>query len=395
MRLIDLRVPSSLGANLPIIDQLKIRRRGSKSQFIDSHQIQNIDWAASEILIADAREGPRDDGGDPKDRLWLKRDVLDAMVLELPRRRATRVSDLWLRFSEKGLEVFGADLSYRGLLRRFGLPIDRRNDQACVIEWSQIAYIPEEAPDQAAELSRLSAIPPGEIALMLAEIAYPEAVTLLGMLPEKISADVLEILPRVKQVQLFEELDKDLSDRLLALMAPNDCADVLGHLPVDEALRKLEQLPPQHRDRILDLLRYPPGTVGGIMTNDVISTPMDATIGETRRRLQEKLKEPDFIHFLYIVDDEKSKRLRGVLTIRRLLTEKETASIEDVMADCVTVLQPLDSASTGAWRVLASNLAALPVVGNDHKLLGVVTVDAAVAEVASAAWAGQSPRIFS
>jgi Mg/Co/Ni transporter MgtE len=69
--------------------------------------------------------------------------------------------------------------------------------------------------------------------------------------------------------------------------------------------------------------------------------------------------------------------------------------VEELMNLYLILLHPLDSARAAAYRVLTSHLAALPVVGEEGRLLGVVTVDAAVAQVAPPSWRGQAPRIFS
>jgi Mg/Co/Ni transporter MgtE len=61
----------------------------------------------------------------------------------------------------------------------------------------------------------------------------------------------------------------------------------------------------------------------------------------------------------------------------------------------VATLDPLGSADAGAYRVLGSHLAALPVVGRDKKLLGIVTVDAAVMQVAPQSWTALAPKVFS
>jgi magnesium transporter len=157
----------------------------------------------------------------------------------------------------------------------------------------------------------------------------------------------------------------------------------------------LERLPPKQAERILELLRFPEYTVGGIMTNEVVYVRGDLTVSEARETLREPLKNPDFIYLVYVVDNEKERILRGVISMRDLLTAPDETKLEDIMDPYVITLQPLDSAEASARRVLDSHMAALPVVNKDKRLLGVVTVDAAVAEVAPPSWSDQAPRIFS
>jgi magnesium transporter len=111
--------------------------------------------------------------------------------------------------------------------------------------------------------------------------------------------------------------------------------------------------------------------------------------------LREPLKSPDFVSLVYIVEDMETRRLQGVISLRALLTADDEQRLGEIMDPYITMLHPLEPASEAAYRVVNSHLAALPVVGSEGQLLGVVTVDAAVARVAPANWRAQAPRIFS
>lgn len=131
------------------------------------------------------------------------------------------------------------------------------------------------------------------------------------------------------------------------------------------------------------------------MTNDVVYVCGDLTVAEAREKLRVPLKVPDFVYLVYVVDDDKSRCLRGAISIRDLITGPDEKKLEEIMDPYLITLQPLEPADESAHRVLDSHLAALPVVGDDKRLLGVVTVDAAVAQVAPRSWSAQAPRIFS
>src|SRR4030095_7435942 len=85
----------------------------------------------------------------------------------------------------------------------------------------------------------------------------------------------------------------------------------------------LNRLPKPAGQLIVDLLKYPANTVGGIMTNDVVTVPLHLKIGKARSALREKLKAPDFVYFIYAVEDQPPHRLRGVLSLRQLLTAED------------------------------------------------------------------------
>jgi Mn2+/Fe2+ NRAMP family transporter/CBS domain-containing protein len=167
-------------------------------------------------------------------------------------------------------------------------------------------------------------------------------------------------------------------------MRPDETADLIGHLEPDAAQVVLERLPAERRAQVLDLLRYPEDTAGGIMNNDIVVIPVRLTIEEARRKLRDWLSEPDFVYFIYVIDDESSRRLVGVLTLRDLLVARPEALVGEVMRPNLVTIFPLESASEAARRVTESGLVALPVVSRDGRLLGAVTVDSAVALIAPA-----------
>jgi magnesium transporter len=210
-----------------------------------------------------------------------------------------------------------------------------------------------------------------------------------------VAADALAEMTAERQVQVLEEVDEAQAVRLLALMAPDRAADLLALLDPDRAKRYLELLPEDRAARIVDLLRYPEETAGGIMTNLVVVVPAGLTVAEARHVLRDRLAEPDFVNFVYVVDGDQERRLLGVLSLRNLLLADDTARIEDVMRRDLETIDPLEPARRAAERVTNSHLAAVPVVDRDGRLLGVVTIDAAVAQVAPQAWAAQAPRVFS
>jgi magnesium transporter len=238
-------------------------------------------------------------------------------------------------------------------------------------------------------------LPPGEIARLCEPLPYLHAAELITLLPDPKAVDALEAMSAERQLQVFEELDEEQSVRLLAIMAPDVAADIVGRLQTGTMQHYLELLPKKQGERIIELLRYPEDTVGGIMNNDVVYARADLTVREAREYLRERLKAPEFVFLIYIVDDEKARRLRGLISLRNLFTSDDEQVLEEIMDPYVSTLRPLDSAKEASYKVLNSHLAAMPVVGKDGQLIGLVTVDAAVAQVAPRIWSTQAPRIFS
>ena len=213
---------------------------------------------------------------------------------------------------------------------------------------------------------------------------------------DPLAARTLELMSPERQLQVFEELDEGEALGLLALMSPDEAADLVGRLETDQARRHLERLPRRKSAAVVELLRYPEDTAGGVMTNDVAFVASSLTAREARERLRGRLKETDFALLVYAVEDEERRRLRGLLSLRNLIVADDDARVEDFMDPYVTTLSPLEEAGAAARRVINSHMPALPVVGEDKRLLGVVTFEAAVMRAAPASWRAQAPRrVFS
>jgi Mg/Co/Ni transporter MgtE len=111
--------------------------------------------------------------------------------------------------------------------------------------------------------------------------------------------------------------------------------------------------------------------------------------------LRERIKEPDIIYFVYVVNNERARQLRGAAPLRDLFIADDARRLEKIMRPCLDALDPLASADEGAYQVIESHLPSLSVVAEDGRLLGEVTAAAAVSHVAPPGWGAQPMRVFS
>jgi Mg/Co/Ni transporter MgtE len=326
------------------------------------------------------------------------RDVLDALILDLQNRRATRANDLWLEKQDNKIVLSRADTSAAAIWRRLSFGLFNWINQQGLYDWRFVEFLRGDAAavkNGAGYHLRIARLAPGEIAGFVDLIPYLHAAELIVLLPNELAAQVLELTSPAKQLQIFEELDDEQSLKMLAMIAPETAAKIIKQLHPKVARQVLEKMPKSASTKILDLLHYPEGTVGSIMTNDVVFAPVDLTVKKVCDVLTERLKKPNFVYFIYLVENEKTKCLRGVISLRRLFTSNPQDKIADVMDSFVSVLSPMDDARSASFRVIDSHLAAMPVVGDKGELLGALTIDAAVSVVAPRSWRDLAPRIFS
>ena len=370
-----------------------------------SHSLEVLAWDAVLTLDHTARQIKVKDieTSELAPDEWLKRRVLlgdidDSLVLDLEHHRVARANGLLLKEENGMLVLCGVDTSMSAILRKLTGGRFSYVPDTTVRDWTTIEFLrgnPGAVKSGMPYRHQITHLPAGEIARLSRQLPYMHAAELLTLLPDTLAINTLEAMPARRQLQVFEELDEERASRLLEIMAPDLAADLLGALQTETMQAYLDRLPKIHCERIIDLLRFPEHTVGGIMTNDIVFAPMRLTIAQAREKLRQRLKEPDFVYLIFIVNDEVAKMQRGVIPIRDLLTCDENQTLGDIMDTKVPTLDSLESAEKGAFKVIESQLAALPVVGAEGQLLGAVTVDAAVLQAAPQAWGSQAPRIFS
>jgi magnesium transporter len=393
----DLAV-AHLDGDYPPVTRLLFRASKRERKSVAWKDVHAIEWRERRILVADLESGSPVSSAPLKEEALLRADVLDALVLELQNRRATRANDLCLEEDEGKLLLRSADTSLGAVLRRLSRGAYSHVSKSALYDWKYVEFLrgdPQAARHEAGKHLRITRLPPGEIALLTNQIPYLHAAELLILLPDPLAADTLEAMLPERQLQVFEELDEEQSTRLLALMAPDNAADLIGRLEVEEMRAFLHKLPKRKSELIVALLRYPDDTAGGIMTNDMVTAPRHLTIREARETLRQQLKGPDFVFYVYAVESVENQKLCGLLSLRNLLTEDDDKKLEDVMDPFVSTLSPLDSAVAAAYRVIDSGLAAMPVVGREGKLLGIVPVDVAIDQIAPRGGAAGQLRIFS
>jgi magnesium transporter len=397
-RLADLAVALLDGDYPPVTHLFFFSQAKKQLMRLPWEAVEKFDSHASQIRVANLDEAEEVSLDALDHDVLLRHDILDALVLDLQNRRSTRANDLQLEEEDGKLRLRAADTSFQAILRRLTRGRYSRVATGMLYDWKYVEFLrgdPQAVRNGAGYHLRITRLPPGEIATLTNPLPYLHAAELITLLPDEKAADTLEAMSPERQLQVFEELDEKQAVGLLALMAPDGAADLVGRLRTGTMKRYLELLPKKQGERIIELLRYPEDTVGGIMTNDVVCAPVNLTVEEARKELREPLKEPDFVFLIYLVDDMKSRRLRGLISLRNLFTAKDEEKLEDLMDPYVTTLRVLEPANDAAYRVINSHLAGMPVVGDEGQLLGILTIDAAIAQVAPSNWSAIAPRIFS
>jgi len=371
--------------------------------FYDNGELKQIDWSdVAEIAerqkqirvgdLANARviEAETD--------VLLRRDIMDALILDLLGRRTTRVCDLLLEYDEGTLRVKAADAGFSAMVRRVTRGRIGPIDTDSMFDWKYVEFLrgdPRAVDNGAGYRLRINRLPAGEIARLADYVPYLHAAELLKLIPDEKAADVLEAMSVERQLQVIEELEDDEAVELLCLMSPDLATDLVARLKIDTMRRWLGRMPSRCRNRIIELLKYPETSVGGVMINDIICFASELTGAEAKRLIQERLKDVDFTSMIFLVDDEQTRKLRGSLPLRDLLTCDDEKRLEEIMDPYLETLDPFGLAGDAAYRIVSGQLSAMPVVNGEGRLLGAMTIDAAIAQLVPATSGLQTLRVFS
>jgi magnesium transporter len=215
---------------------------------------------------------------------------------------------------------------------------------------------------------------PADIADMLSELNEEQAAELLHRLfLRRAAAEPLGEMDPDESADLVARLDRKEASEILARMDPDDAVDLLLELPEDVQQDLLGLLSTEDAEVLNDLLSYPPDTAGGLMSPEIVPLSLSMTAQEAIDRLRKRAEEAETVYYAYAMDDE--GRLEGVLSLRDLALAPPNTSLRDlVVRDAITV--PVDADVEDVARLFDKyDYYALPVVDENRRLLGVITVD--------------------
>jgi len=217
---------------------------------------------------------------------------------------------------------------------------------------------------------------PADVAEILSALEEDEAVELLQKLYERrrraAAAPLGEMEPE-EAARLLSELSRDAAVQILSRMDPDDAADLLAELPAETVQDVLRRLDRDNAQELTGLLNYSPDTAGGLMSPEVVALPVRYTCQEAIETLRRVAEEMETVYYAYVIDEQGG--LVGVLSLRDLVFAPPQAPVATVMRTD-TVALPVDMDAEEVAVVFDKyNYLALPVVSQDERLLGVVTVD--------------------
>jgi magnesium transporter len=369
-----------------------VSRAGGRDFFIPAARIATIAPGIVRLNTAavDVGRFQRRDG-----ELMLVRDVLDRQVIDVGGTRVVRVNDLYLSRGYDGYRVVALDTGGRAILRRL-LPraLRRRLPGRMLTDWRQVEYLMSDTPAVRLKVGHLQLrkLRPQQLARIVAELSKQEGAEVLSSLDEEHAADTLEELSTEQQAQLLSAMPVKQAADLIEEMEPDEAADVLAKVPAPRAQELLDEMELQESEAVRRLLEYHPDSAGGIMTTNVLTIGPARPVAEALRVYQTRQDAPDFAYYFFVVDEQ--GRLAGVLSMRQILIAPPGALVGDVMTRNPVTVAPADEPHEAAEKIAEYNLLAIPVVDEDQRFLGAITVDDVLDVVLKGSWRRGRSRGF-
>ncbi len=220
----------------------------------------------------------------------------------------------------------------------------------------------------------LEALPPNEVATQLSRIrdAHTKAL-IFRSLPRQAATEVFEYLPYEEQSELLESLTNGEVAAVLEEMADDDRTRLFEELPSEVTFRLLSLLSESERQKALELLGYPEGSVGRMMTPHYVRVRPYWSVRKVLDHVREHGKDSETLTMIYVVNE------RGLLVdeimMRAFLLAPLDTRVSQLMNNQYVALKATDSQEDAVRAFLDADLPALPVTDTEGALIGVVTID--------------------
>jgi len=214
---------------------------------------------------------------------------------------------------------------------------------------------------------------PIEVAQVLREFSLKEKVYLFSLWDLDFAADVFEKIDEQEQIKILEAIDDVKKGKLLDELAPDERADLFKELPPEIVDRFLSIMNKEEARDVKELMSYSPTSAGGIMTTEFASVREDMTAEEALQKLRETAKDSEMVYYIYVVDGR--DKLVGVLSLKELILAEPKEKIRKLMHRNIIALPINMDQEEVARKVANYDLLALPVVDENGKMKGIITVD--------------------
>ncbi len=219
-------------------------------------------------------------------------------------------------------------------------------------------------------------LPEIDVAQWIEELQEEQMIIAFRALPKDLAADVFSYLSSDSQQLIINGItDKELKNIVEDLYI-DDAVDMLDEAPANVVQRVLQNASNETRALINQFLNYKEDTAGSIMTAEFLDLKKGMTVKEALDRIRRICKDKETSYTCYVLD--KNRILEGMITVKTILMAKDEEIIDDLMDTQVIYTTTNEDKENVAKLLSKYDLFALPVVDNENRMVGIVTIDDAV-----------------
>lgn len=249
-----------------------------------------------------------------------------------------------------------------------------------IVRWSEVRLPSASAKTQSAELliQTLVDLKPADLAEALLELPNTRMLEVIAALPDDRVADALEEMVEADQLELLAQLHSDRTADVLDQMEPDDAADLIAALPAAQGAELLELMEPEEAEDVRRLLEYDADTAGGLMSPSPIVLSGESSVAEGLALIRRSEVAPAMASAVYVTHppyETPTGEFLGMAHFQRMLRFPPHERLSALLDDGIEAVPERASAAEVARRLASYDLVALPVVDEQHRLVGVVTID--------------------
>ncbi|HWE63454.1 MAG TPA: CBS domain-containing protein [Chloroflexota bacterium] len=387
----------SADAQYPVITALAVRGgRRDGATLVPWDQVLQFD---STVVLRQAMDQmPSYQPGSRE--LFVGQQILDRQIVDVEGHKVVRVNDLQLARTNGHYSLIGVDISAQALLRRLGIQqLTRRlgiRPRENFIAWKDVDPLASDHVGLKLRVAHdnLARLHPADLAEIVDQLSVQEGLALFEGMDDEVAAEALEEVAPERQVSLLEGMESGKAADILEEMDPSSAADVLGEMSDEKASELLALMEHEESEDVKELLSYREDSAGGIMTTEYVAVPETWTAAQIMEHLRVVADEIDIVHYIWVVTDLATETLVGMITLRDLILAPPDAAAATFMTRDPLTLHLDDDQDQAAKLIAKYNLMAAPVVDDEGRLKGIVTVDDAIDIILPTAWKKRLPRLF-
>lgn len=212
-----------------------------------------------------------------------------------------------------------------------------------------------------------------DIAHILDQVDKHQLVRLFRILPKDMAAGVFSYISAETQLHIVEVITDNEIKTIIDELFIDDAVDFIEEMPANVVKKVLKNTDEHLRKQINQLLNYPEDSAGTIMTIEYVDLKKEMSVNEAIDHIKKTGVDKETINTCYVIDA--NRKLEGVISIRKLILSDGSSLIKDIFTKDAISVKTMDDQEIAAQLFKKYDLISMPVVDNENRLVGIITVD--------------------